>query len=169
MAAQSNSPWSVKGVDPETREAAKMAARRAGLPIGAWLSQMIRAAAVVQLKGGPAPDPGAPTSGDPGPDSSPEAARGPGPSVPAPTMQALFDSIQKLNARLDAVESQTENVISPLEDKVDSLSRELDQVRGGGTVSTAPVERAMSRIAERVERLEEESSNKPRRGLFGRR
>ena len=43
------SPWSVKGVEPEAREAAKIAARRAGLTIGAWLNQMIRAAATEQL------------------------------------------------------------------------------------------------------------------------
>lgn len=36
------SPWSVKGVSPEDREAAKRAARQAGLPVGAWLSQTIR-------------------------------------------------------------------------------------------------------------------------------
>ena len=43
------SPWSVKGVEPEAREAAKIAARRAGLTIGSWLNQIIRAAATEQL------------------------------------------------------------------------------------------------------------------------
>ncbi len=35
-------PWSVKGVEPGAREAAKVAARRAGLTLGAWLNQVIR-------------------------------------------------------------------------------------------------------------------------------
>jgi localization factor PodJL len=39
------SPWSVKGIEPEAREAAKIAARRAGLTIGQWLNLMIRSAA----------------------------------------------------------------------------------------------------------------------------
>ncbi|MBS41547.1 MAG: hypothetical protein CMM83_07515 [Rhodospirillales bacterium] len=43
------SPWSVKGVEPEAREAAKIAARRAGLTIGNWLNQIIRTAAADQL------------------------------------------------------------------------------------------------------------------------
>ena len=43
------SPWSVKGVEPEAREAAKIAARRAGLTIGNWLNQIIRTAAAEQL------------------------------------------------------------------------------------------------------------------------
>ncbi|WP_353181876.1 hypothetical protein [Bosea sp. (in: a-proteobacteria)] len=35
-------PWSVKGVDPRTRDAAKAAARRAGMTLGAWLDHKIR-------------------------------------------------------------------------------------------------------------------------------
>jgi localization factor PodJL len=35
-------PWSVKGVDPRTRDAAKAAARRAGMTLGEWLDQKIR-------------------------------------------------------------------------------------------------------------------------------
>ena len=34
-------PWSVKGVDLETREAAKDAARRAGMTLGEWLNTII--------------------------------------------------------------------------------------------------------------------------------
>lgn len=37
------SPWSVKGVSREDRDQAKSAARRAGLPVGVWLSRQIRA------------------------------------------------------------------------------------------------------------------------------
>jgi localization factor PodJL len=34
-------PWSVKGVDPRTRDAAKAAARRAGMTLGEWLDHKI--------------------------------------------------------------------------------------------------------------------------------
>ncbi|UUX47965.1 hypothetical protein NUH88_11095 [Nisaea acidiphila] len=47
------SPWSVKGVSAEDREAAKIAARKAGMPIGVWLSEQIRLAASDK----PAPEP----------------------------------------------------------------------------------------------------------------
>ena len=36
------SPWSVKGISAEDREVAKIAARKAGVPIGVWLSEQIR-------------------------------------------------------------------------------------------------------------------------------
>lgn len=35
-------PWSVKGVDPRTRDAAKAAARRAGMTLGEWLDHKLR-------------------------------------------------------------------------------------------------------------------------------
>ncbi len=34
-------PWSVKGIEPETREAAKHAARRSGMTLGEWLNTVI--------------------------------------------------------------------------------------------------------------------------------
>lgn len=34
-------PWSVKGIEPEVREAAKHAARRSGMTLGEWLNSMI--------------------------------------------------------------------------------------------------------------------------------
>ncbi|MDF1720454.1 MAG: hypothetical protein P1U65_07260 [Minwuia sp.] len=45
-------PWSVRGVEPETREAAKMAARRAGLTLGHWLNRTIRNAVAEELGSG---------------------------------------------------------------------------------------------------------------------
>ena len=34
-------PWSVKGIEPEVREAAKYAARRSGMTLGEWLNSVI--------------------------------------------------------------------------------------------------------------------------------
>ena len=46
-----NTPWSVKGVSPETREAVKKAARRSGQTIGEWMDENLRIAATDGLKG----------------------------------------------------------------------------------------------------------------------
>ena len=45
------SPWSVKGISAEERDLAKQAARRAGVPIGQWLSRQIREAAEAERTG----------------------------------------------------------------------------------------------------------------------
>ena len=37
----SGPPWSVKGIDPKAREAAKDLARRSGMTLGEWLNQVI--------------------------------------------------------------------------------------------------------------------------------
>ena len=44
-------PWSVRGVGPEVQSAAKMAAERAGMTLGAWVSRALHAAAADQLTG----------------------------------------------------------------------------------------------------------------------
>ena len=49
------SPWSVKGISDDDRVVAKEAARKAGVPVGAWLSRQIRDAA--SGKAAPAPQP----------------------------------------------------------------------------------------------------------------
>ena len=47
----SNGTWTVRGVTPETREATKKAARRAGMPMGAWIDETLRLAATDTLTG----------------------------------------------------------------------------------------------------------------------
>lgn len=216
---KSPSPWSVKGVDPEAREAAKIAARRAGMTVGAWLSQMIRQTASEQLRGRgqrtqqptpEQPDRAAPTGypdsayrdhgygeravppgyGTPYEEFGPrhqqpqqhqQVPRGempPGSAPPpAPTMQAVFESIQRLSSRIEESEKRTADTIAPIAEKVSELSEKIEDAKGADGMSTAPVERAMQRIAERLERIEEreEGSARPaqtsqsadRRGLFG--
>ena len=43
--------WQVKGVEPETREAVKQAARRKGKTIGAWVNDTLHKAAVEDITG----------------------------------------------------------------------------------------------------------------------
>jgi hypothetical protein len=43
--------WQVKGIEHETREAVKQAARRAGLPIGTWVNQTLHRAATEEITG----------------------------------------------------------------------------------------------------------------------
>jgi hypothetical protein len=49
--AKTPSSWQVKGVEPETREAVKQAARRKGMTIGAWVNDTLHKAAVEDITG----------------------------------------------------------------------------------------------------------------------
>jgi localization factor PodJL len=184
--ANSPSPWSVKGVEPEAREAAKIAARKAGLTVGAWLTQMIRQSASDQLRSGgsasTAPETGyydqpyprnRPSQRSAAPDEQyfsgnenwqpPPQQDGygntqqppPGSAPPpAPTMQAVFEGIQRLSSRIESAEQRTADTIAPIVEKVAQLSEQLENAKGGGSASTAPVERAVQKIAERLDRME---------------
>ena len=168
------SPWSVKGVEPEAREAAKIAARRAGLTVGEWLSHTIRTAATDQLSGNRGG--GDPQGYNQGHDGEAAGARFEGypddggsrgrPSsdnisnVPAPTIQALFDNIQKLSNRVEQAEMKTTAAVAPLLEQVEHLSGQVEEVRSQNSVSTAPVERAVSRLSERLEQIEENRMDK---------
>ncbi len=185
MTSSLSAPWSVKGVDPEAREAAKLAARKAGMPIGVWLCQTIRAAAATELKhnGGAGntapPHPPSPprpqSSAQPQPDT--KSAAQPQPDTksaaqpPAPTIQTIHENIQRLYSRIESVESNTTDAIAPIAERVDKLSLQLDEMSTRPAGSTAPVERAVTRLSERIDQIEEAaltSSRRARGGLFGR-
>lgn len=162
-------PWSVKGVDPEAREAAKIAARRAGLSIGQWLSQTIRVAATEQLRnGGRSAGTGAgygTARFDGAPDAGPSSYSS---HPPAPTMQAIFESIQKLSSRIEAAEAKTEAALAPLAEQVDSLAQQIEAVKDRTGVTTAPVERAVMRLSERLQKIEQDArpARRPSRWSF---
>lgn len=48
--ADSGIPWSIKGMSADGRAAARDAAKRAGLPLGAWLAQTIRKVAEAEAR-----------------------------------------------------------------------------------------------------------------------
>ena len=54
-ASPASSPWSVRGVSHEVRNAASMAARRAGKSLGEWLEGVVMVAAHEALKGNAVP------------------------------------------------------------------------------------------------------------------
>ena len=197
------SPWSVKGVDPEARGAAKSAARRAGLTIGSWLSQTIHATAAEQLMRstqGHTASGENPSQSRFSQDHNPESQYNPSqeynssqkfypkagytgstgfkntqqsrPSysysqqpdpgyyigskpIPTPTIQELFASIQLLNSRLEQAELKTNATLEPLAEQVTQLSKKVDQVKAEKELSTVTVERAVIRIKERLDKMEE--------------
>ena len=45
-----NETWTIRGISPETRAAVKKAARRSGVPMGAWIDEQLRLAATDGLQ-----------------------------------------------------------------------------------------------------------------------
>jgi len=182
----SDIPWSVKGVEPEAQEAAKMAARRQGVPVGQWVTHTILAAAALELKhqSRRAPDAAkANGSAEEDPDAPDLVSRSQEVFVdrmasgeklngrsgpPALTPEAILESIQKLATRVEESESRTSEAIAPLADRIASLDTQIGEIKDRAPVGTAPVERAMMRLTERLEKLETERGPAAKRGLAGR-
>ena len=87
-------PWSVKGIDPRAREAAREAARRRGLTIGEWLNQAILAneaalAATRRLEPASAPAPDA-----------------------SPNLDLLHQALAQLSERVDTNDRRAASAIS---------------------------------------------------------
>lgn len=176
------SPWSVKGVAPEAREAGKIAARRAGLPMGVWLSQIILSAAAIELKAPPrAATSASERDGSDAADAASGAAR---PQPPALLPAQIMDAIRKLSLRIEESETKTAQALTPIAQKVVDLARQVEEMKSkpppsAAPVSTGAVERAISRLAERLEQVEQGRSARQSgaveqpaagasRGFFGR-
>lgn len=170
-----NSPWSVKGVDPEAREAAKIAARKQGVNVGKWLSQTILSAASEELR--TKRQDAEPNYADnvqsmhrPPRDMpreepvyrEPPRQEPPPGGPPALTAEAVLESIQKLANRIEQSEHRTTEAIQPIAEKVGELSGQIEEIKSKSGASTAPVERAMMRLSERLDRMEDTSKGPSR-------
>jgi len=78
-----DAPWSIRGVPPEAREAAKIAARRSGMSLGDWVGRALQEQAKESLQGH---------------------------LPPAPRQEELLaqilEQMQAMNARVSAVEQR---------------------------------------------------------------
>jgi len=138
--------WVLEGVEPEAQEAAKLAAKRAGIPLGTWISQTLMTAAAVELKRGTGASAQAPFVSN--------ATSGGGHQPPALTTEMLLDNIRRLSQRIETAEQRTTEAIAPLSEKMAHLTERVEEVSTRASVSTAPMERALARMAERLEQLE---------------
>ncbi|MEQ8328678.1 MAG: peptidoglycan-binding protein [Parvibaculum sp.] len=151
---RSGVPWSVKGIEPEAREAAKQAARRAGVTLGAWLNQVIM-------------DTGTDEVGQQEPPamqnrySEPEH-RAPQASVPEPKIDLgpVAEAVRELVQRVDNSERRTAEMTRKLEATVSQLADRIEQPehdmgeRYSESRAIDPLERKLQMLGERMERAE---------------
>ena len=151
---RSGVPWSVKGIEPEAREAAKQAARRQGVTLGAWLNQVIM-------------DSGTDEVGQQDPEmsqsrfSQPQHSA-PQPSVPEPKIDLgpVAEAVRELVQRVDSSERRTAEMTRKLEATVGQLAQRIDQSehdmedRYSEARSIDPLERKLQQLGERMERAE---------------
>ena len=118
-------PWSVKGIEPEAREAAKVAARREGKTLGQWLNETIIETASEDDGGHADGDddlPALPVSATPGPTGNRMAAQ---------ALQIDFspvtDALRDLVHRLERSERRSETALAGLDDTLADMAARLDR------------------------------------------
>ncbi|MEC9176833.1 MAG: hypothetical protein VYC31_10440 [Pseudomonadota bacterium] len=153
-------PWSVKGITREDRELAKAAAQKAGLSVGAWLTQQIRQAAEAPSPAAAA-DPSAAPSSYPSPlpsaapprSSAPWAARAAAAAAPETPRfafgpgrwqraAAAVDGTSVKKARGDAVAGDEIVVTEPAAPTPAAIAAPSAGAPAGAQLSRSPTGRA---------------------------
>jgi localization factor PodJL len=137
-----NSPWCVKGIGRDLRAAAKQAAQREGITIGAWLSRLILEAVGHRIP----------------------------PVRPAQTaaLEAIVGDIRRLTSQIAAAEARADAAVAPLSEQVARLSSRLDTLHPAGAGESRQVEQSMADITLRLRELEKSIAAPHRQGvLFG--
>lgn len=140
--------WEVVGITPEAREAARIAARRANMSLGAWLTNAIMHTASAQLRGGGQP-----------PDGALQTTVGVG---------KLMETIRDLSDRIEDAEQRAANVLAPMGQRIIRIEEELETLRAAAAPPTAHLERAIARLSERLDAMTGDGEA-ARRGFWPRR
>ncbi|WP_461494265.1 peptidoglycan-binding protein [Pyruvatibacter sp.] len=112
-------PWSVKGIEPEAREAAKVAARREGKTLGQWLNEKIIDASDeedAEISADTALRPPASSSGNPMPQQALQIDFSP-----------VTDALRDLVHRLERSERRSENALTGLDETLADMSTRLER------------------------------------------
>ncbi|MEE2691150.1 MAG: hypothetical protein VX640_06395 [Pseudomonadota bacterium] len=123
---KSNAPWSVKGIERDARETAKEAARREGMTVGEWLSQVIY------------------TAGDPASSDG---------EIEGIKISDLVKAIEHLNKRVISAESKSAAAMDDLARNFGGVVERLQRVERGRPAAGAPgadIEARLARLEEKT-------------------
>lgn len=142
-------PWSVKGIEPEAREAAKIAARREGVTLGQWLNQKIFEASSDE-EDDTSSD--MPAHGD----MPPSAGIPSGNSMPQQALQVDFspvtDALRDLVRRLERSERRSDNALAGLDETLADMATRLERTERASRDSG--LETTLGDLRERLEKSE---------------
>jgi localization factor PodJL len=154
-------PWSVKGIDPKAREAAKDLARRSGMTLGEWLNRMI-----LEEDG---PEEISSQSffdrpSRPVPGSEPAIKRYEAPEHPADDMGRVAGAMDDLARRIEIAEARAAEAIREVDGRVRAALGRIDAAERDKVAVASRFEGladeiggGQTRLVERVQKLEREA------------
>ncbi|PKQ07829.1 MAG: hypothetical protein CVT72_01765 [Alphaproteobacteria bacterium HGW-Alphaproteobacteria-11] len=158
-------PWSVKGIEPEAREAAKQAARRAGVTLGAWLNQVIMDTGTDEVGADGAGSAAYRNAYAPPPEAAPQPAPAEPKPAPGVDLAPVAEAVREVVQRVENSERRTAEMTRRLEATVGQLAQRIDQseydmddryaeARVSDARSLDPLDRKLQQLHERMERAE---------------
>jgi localization factor PodJL len=141
-----NAPWSVKGIDPKTRETAKEFARRSGMTLGEWLNQRIleEGGGMADSEAEPPHEPIAQQR-----TTSQKAAAEPAP--PYMAFGASADVVSGLSQRLESIEQRSTLAVTGLDQSVRGVLARLEMAEQQQVESR-------TRFESRVRKIEDDAA-----------
>ena len=156
-------PWSVKGIEPEAREAAKQAARRAGMTLGAWLNQAIIINSTddvdANTQGGDMHPMGSGYIGQAAGYNYPPNAQASNP-IAGLDLSPITDTMSDLIQRMDATDQRVDGLLSALERRLQAepsgaaQATHLSAALPVSTPAVDPVTQKLQSLSERIEEAE---------------
>ncbi len=104
-----NSPWSIKGVSLEARDAAKEGARISRQPLGKWLSQVIRVTGDAET-------------------GAPEAATGSAAAASPSSATTWQEAVVRLEARIADSDRHAADAAQPVDDALMRIADRLEAI-----------------------------------------
>jgi localization factor PodJL len=172
----------VKGIEPEAREAAKQAARRAGVTLGAWLNQVIMDGGTDEV-GQPDASASLRAGGETQSTADRSSFTSPSHTAPAPRgtegfageriaidMEPVAEAVRGIVSRVEQSERRTQDLARRMEQSVGMLSERLEQSErsvdhaANDARVLDPLERKIQQLAERLEDAERGRGSLGRRG-----
>lgn len=159
-------PWSVKGIEPEVREAAKVAARRSGMTLGEWLNNVIleQSDDAPPAPVRPAPRHEEPRSAVRLEDIAEQLARiarrehDTTPSPYAGSRQADQEALSRILNRVESNERQTVEAFSAVNERLSAMGRQISRAAPAApalkpeeTPAFQSLEKAVRNIIEHIE------------------
>ncbi len=129
--AKSPVPWSIKGIDPDTRAVAKERAKEAGMTLGEWLSQAIKEGGFGEAGAGS-------DSNDTQTATQPTNLHRPVTGITVQHLKELVDSVNRLNERLRVTERNSRETANGLNLGLTSVMeriKRIESTKGDGSKS----------------------------------
>ncbi|WP_342643974.1 hypothetical protein [Rhodoligotrophos ferricapiens] len=154
-------PWSIKGIDPEAREAAKEAARKSGLTLGQWLTAKIMETAQEPVQGS---QPAALISGniqrklDGLEERLAELTRQQQQTAAGRLYEERMahEPVEALLARVDRHERRTVEAFAAINDRLSGIARQVNHTQSNPSVDvSASLEAALRRVVDHIAANEE--------------